>query len=83
MTAEIVTRLGVYMRAVGRELREHDPMDYREAFNFARGQDVGYAAAVLVRLAERGIAREIKPGGFVRGPRWNEAAMYYNWGEWA
>jgi hypothetical protein len=40
--------------------------------------DEGYAAATLIRLRERKIATEVE-GGFIRGPRWHDAASFYGW----
>jgi hypothetical protein len=71
--------LGDYMREVARHLSSDLPMDSHKAHRIISYQDRGYAAAVLIRLEERGIAKETGEGGFVRGPRWDEAAEYYNW----
>jgi hypothetical protein len=76
-----ISRLGVYMRAAARALGEIEPVTAAQIRPLLIGcPDVPYAHATLMRLAERGIATEIE-GGFVRGPRWQEAAHYYGWKE--
>lgn len=78
-----VGRLGVYMRAVAKRLKEYEPMDAEQAFKVMSpgySIDVPYAQATLMRLAARGIATETKYG-FVRGPKWRAAAKYYKWAE--
>lgn len=73
------TRLGVYMRSVGKALTDQ-PMNAAAAYEAMRPSltDVPYAQATMMRLAERGIAKEVE-GGFVRGEHWTAAARYYGW----
>ena len=77
---ERVLRLGAYMRDVGARLTDQ-PMTFEEALTFIPCQDIGYAAAVLMRLEHRGIARRVAPLDyrFVRGPLWDEAAAFHRW----
>lgn len=77
MTARDPTHyLGTYMRAVGKQLTA-TPMTIKQAHAFVC-IDEGYAAATLIRLRDRKVASEVE-GGFVRGPRWHDAAAHYGW----
>ena len=64
--AKDVTRLGIYMRTIGRALHPSKPIDSKAAYLIINYTDEGYASATLVRLRDRGIAEEIAPGQFVR-----------------
>jgi hypothetical protein len=74
--------IGVYMRDAAM-LLTNDPVDYRTMYDLLEGRrgnmDRGYVSAALIRLAERGIAKETESHEFVRGPMWIEAAKYYKW----
>jgi hypothetical protein len=74
--------LGSYQRDIGKHLTD-TPMSPRDAKQFISGQDHGYAAATLIRLEERSIAKETAEGSYlyVRGPLWAEAAAYHGWEE--
>jgi len=69
------------MREVGRELNNHMPMSFEGAHALLHGVDLGYAAAILIRLEARGIATRIDGDyrKFVRGPQWQQAADFYKW----
>jgi len=75
--------LGAVMRHVARDLSATRPMTFADAFVKQRGPDLGYAAATLIRLEERGVAMQTAAGSylFIRGPRWAEAAERYGWPE--
>jgi hypothetical protein len=75
-----ISRLGAVMRDVGARLTDH-PLTFEEAQTFIAYYDLGYAAAVLMRLELRGIARRVAPLDyrFVRGPTWDRAATLYGW----
>lgn len=74
--------IGAYMRDAAMLLTD-DPVDYRTMYDLLEGRrgnmDHGYVSATLIRLAERGIAKETGGHEFVRGPVWTEAAKYYKW----
>jgi hypothetical protein len=75
---DTIRYLGIYQRTIGSNLSETRPMTTRRAHDLMAYMDEGYAAATLMRLRDRGIASEIS-NGFIRGPRWLEAADYYRW----
>jgi len=85
----IVRGLGAYMRAIGAKLRTHKPMTAEEGAIHARNVDMPYAMMVLLRLELRDIATRVlttpthlgvTPAyGFIRGPRWRDAADVYKW----
>jgi hypothetical protein len=74
-------RLGRYQREVAKHLTQL-PMSTSDAVSYVGGNDHGYAAMTLIRLEERGIAKEWSEEAryvYCRGPRWAEAAEYYGW----
>jgi hypothetical protein len=73
--------LGVYMRVVARHLSHTVSMSFDEALTFIPSQDLGYAAATLIRLEERGVAMQRVPRSYlyVRGPAWHRSAEHYGW----
>ena len=77
MSRDPARYLGTYMRTVGRQLTA-TPMTAKDAHDLISIIDEGYAAATLIRLRERKVAKEVE-GGFVRGPRWLDTASYYGW----
>jgi hypothetical protein len=76
MSRDPTRHLGSYMRSVGQHLTT-TPMTIKQAHAHVC-IDEGYAAATLIRLRERKIATEVE-GGFIRGPRWHDAASFYGW----
>lgn len=77
--------LGAYMRTVAKKLNNHKPMSFEDAHALIGGiggyMDLGYAAAILIRLEQRGVAVRIDGdyNKYVRGPYWQEAADFYKW----
>lgn len=71
--------LGNYMKEVAKHLKLTDPMNFKQAHALINYMDEGYAAAVLIRLRERGIAHEFPDYTYVRGPNWPQAAIMYKW----
>jgi hypothetical protein len=73
--------LGVYMRTIARHLSPSVPMSFDEALTYISSQDLGYAAATLIRLEERGVARQTLKSSYlyVRGPAWHRSAKHYRW----
>jgi hypothetical protein len=79
--AKGVTRLGTYMRSAAALLRSRTPTtidEIRKVHGPWFSNNNAYPLATMERLKERGIATEVE-GGWVRGPRWDDAAWYYSW----
>ena len=81
MISEDLKRLGSEQRRVGAHLTDK-PLSYHAYGQMLPTMELGYLAATLIRLVERGVAVETALGMFARGPRWDVAAEHFHWLEW-
>lgn len=77
-----VSRLGVYMRAIGAMLDPATPMTAEEASAFLKLRGCFYGDfgghQTLERLEARGIALKTDQG-WIRGEHWHSAARHNRW----